>query len=307
MKRDVVASWISPNVMLVGTNLLEGQTFLLHAIHHARLSRSQLILVHVMSPLSLNTEILDTAPCPALPASVRAVQVKLDEMVEEFRFEGVLCEPIVLVGDPARQLALVAKSRAVDRVFLGARYEPLFARVIEESVAEKVMATIDIPVCIIGRRVLPVPACEAPLGRVLCATSFNAGSLQAVKFAASLAAVNNAHLTLLHVLETGGMSKHEVETARIAARRRLCASVPAEGRIGDHSSYLIRQGDPASIILAEAHSQDLVILGSHRAHMVPRLLRNRVVRRVIEGAQCPVIAINFSPAISCSAEARSAA
>ena len=196
----------------------------------------------------------------------------------------------------------------MDRVILGARHEPFFARVIEESVAEKVMATIDIPVCIIGRRVLPVHACEAPLGRVLCATSFRSGSSQVVKFACSLAEINNAHLTLLHVLEVDGMRKHEVETAWIAARRRLCASVPAERRPGNHSSFLIRQGDPASIILAEALSQDLAILGSRRAHMVPRLLRNRVVRLVIEGAQCPVITINFSPAAtSCSAEAQSAA
>jgi nucleotide-binding universal stress UspA family protein len=239
MKRNVVARWISPNVMLVATNLLEGQTFLLHAIHQARLSRSRLILVHVISSFSLNTESLDTAPCPALSASVRAVQIKLDEMVEEFRFDGVLCEPIILVGDPAKQLSLVAKSRSVDRVILGARYEPFFARVIEESVAEKVMATIDIPACIIGRRALPVPACEAPLGRVLCATSFHAGSSQVVKFASTLAEVNNAHLTLLHVLETDGMSIHEVETARIAARRRLCASVPAEGRLGNHSIQML--------------------------------------------------------------------
>ncbi|MGA8086373.1 MAG: universal stress protein [Terracidiphilus sp.] len=300
MNGNKIARWISPDLILVATNLLEGQTFLLHAIHQARLSKSKLLLVHVITPSGLRTETLDGAPSPALNRAVKAVQMKLDEIVEEFQFEGILCEPIVLTGDPAKQIALIAKSRAVDRVILAARYEPRVARMIEASVAEEVIATIDVPVCIIGRRVLPCPARDAPLGRVLCATSFHSGSLQVVRFASSLAVLNHAHLTLLHVLESEGMGEQRVQMARFAARERLCASVPAEARQRDHPNFLIKEGDPALIILAEALSlsQDLVILGSHHIQMASRLLTNRVVRQVIDESQCPVITINSDPVSS---------
>jgi nucleotide-binding universal stress UspA family protein len=306
MNGNDIARWISPNVTLVATNLLEGQTFLLHAIRQARLSRSQLLLVHVMSRSSLDTEVLDTIPCPAISSSLRAVQVKLDEMVEEFQFEGTLCEPVILVGDPAKQISLIAKSRAVDRVILGSSYKPPLTRMFETSVAEKVMASIDIPVCVIGRRVSPVRAREGPLGRVLCATSFHSTSSQAVKFASSFAELNNAHLTLLHVFEMAGMREHEIEDARIAARIRLCASLPSVERLRGRHSYVVKQGDPASIILAETLSQDLVVLGSHQVQILPGL-PNRIVRQVMSGAQCPVIVINFSPENSRSVEVQIAA
>jgi len=300
MKRNEIGRWISPDVILVATNFLEGQTFFLHAVYQARLNKSKLILVHVIAPSSLRAETFEREPSLALNPAVRAAQLKLDEMVEEFQFEGVLCEPIALTGDPAKQISLLAKARAVDRVILAARSESRMARMVEASLAEEVIANVDVPVCIIGRHAVLGPAHGTPLSRVLCATKFHSGSLQTVRFACALAKWNHAHLTLLHVLDTEGMSEQSVPLARFAARERLCASVPAEARQGDHPNFLIREGDPASVILSEAlsRSQDLVILGYHPIPMVPRLFTNRVIRRVIDESQCPVITINSGPDVS---------
>jgi nucleotide-binding universal stress UspA family protein len=232
--------------------------------------------------------------------AVRAAQLKLDEMVEEFQFEGVLCEPIALTGDPAKQISLLAKARAVDRVILGARSASRMTCRVEGSLAEEVIATVDVPVCIIGRHAGPGPAHGGPLSRVLCATKLNSGSLQTVRFAGALAEWNHAHLTLLHVLDTEGMSEQSLPLARFAAREKLCASVPAEATHRDHPSFLIREGDPASLILSEAlsRSEDLVILGYHPIPMVPRLFTNRVIRLIIDESQCPVIIINSGQDVS---------
>jgi len=300
MKRDEIERWISPNVILVATTFLEGPMFFPHAVRQARLNKSKLILVHVIAPSSLKAETFEREPSPALNPAVRAAQLKLDEMVEEFQFEGVLCEPIALTGDPAKQISLLAKARAVDRVILGARSASRMACRVEGSLAEEVIATVDVPVCSIGRHAGPGPAHGGPLSRVLCATKLNSGSLQTVRFAGALAEWNHAHLSLLHVLNTEGMSEQSLPLARFAARERLCASVPPEATHRDHPSFLIREGDPASVILSEAlsRSQDLVILGYHPIPMVPRLFTNRVIRRIIDESQCPVIIINSGRDVS---------
>ena len=300
MKGNAIARWSNPDVILVATNLLEGQTYLLHGIYQARLSRAIVLLVHVITLSGLRADAPEGAPSLALNPAINAAKRTLNEIAEEFQFEGVSCETIVLTGDPAEQISIVAKSRAVDRVILAARYESGPTPMVEASVAEKVMETADIPVCFIGRRAHPSPACDAPLGGVLCATSLHSGSLQAVSFATALAELNHAHLTLLHVLNTEGMSEQERHLARFAARQGLCASAPTEARHGDHTNFLIREGDPASIILTEAlsQSQDFVILGSHHNQMASRPLMNGVVRRVIHESHCPVITINTDSASS---------
>ena len=299
MKGNTISRWSNPDVILVATNLLEGQTFLLHAIYQARLSRAIILLVHVIAPSGIKFDALEGTSTVALDHAVHAAQLKLDEFAEEFQFEGVVCETIVLTGDPAERISLVAKSRAVDRVILAARYESGLTRLVEPSVAERLIETVDMPVCFIGRRAHPSPACDAPLGAVLCGTSLHLGSLQAVSFASALAELNHSQLTLLHVLDTEGMSEQERQLTRSAARQRLCASVPTEARHRDHPNFLIREGDPALIILAESLSrpQAFIILGSHHSQMAWPLM-NGVVRRVIQESQSPVITINSDPTSS---------
>jgi len=293
MKEDAISRWSNPDVILVATNLVEGQTFLLHAMYQARLTRAIILLVHVIAPSSIRFDAPGGESTVAFDHAMHAAQLKLDEFAEEFQFEGVVCETIVLTGDPAAQISYVAKSRAVDRVIVAARYESGLTRTVEPSVAEKLIETVDMPVCFIGRRAHPSPACAAPLGGVLCATSLHLGSLKAVSFASALAELNHAQLTLLHVLDTEGMSEEERQRMRFAARTRLCASVPAEAKHKDHHNFLIREGDPASIILAESvlRVPAFIILGSHHSQMVSPLL-NGVVRRVIQESQSPVITIN---------------
>ena len=63
--------------------------------------------------------------------------MELDETVREFLHGGILCEPIILGGHPTEQIALLAKSRRVDRVIVGTRYASGIARLVEPSVAEE--------------------------------------------------------------------------------------------------------------------------------------------------------------------------
>ena len=226
---------------------------------------------------------------------LQSIKSKLDETVREFLHGGILCEPIILGGHPAEQIALLAKSRRVDRVIAGTRYASGIARLVEPSVAEELIATLDIPVCIIGRRAHPGPASGTPLGRILVATALDSLSSTLVSFASTLAELNRSRLTLLHVIETEGMSEQQRELARMVARQKLASLVPREARHKYEPVLLIRDGDPGTIILDESSSfpQDLVILGSPNSSKFERLLTNSVVHRVVIESQCPVITVKF--------------
>jgi nucleotide-binding universal stress UspA family protein len=116
------------------------------------------------------------------------------------------------------------------------------------------------------------------------------------RFASTLAESNHSPLTLLHVLDTSGMSDQQKELARLAAYRKLSGLLPNEARHRYEPILLIREGDPATIILDEAGSlpQDMVILGAPSPSMVSRILTNSVAHRVVVESQCPVITINFA-------------
>jgi nucleotide-binding universal stress UspA family protein len=120
--------------------------------------------------------------------------------------------------------------------------------------------------------------------------------------ASALAESNHSQLTLLHVLNTDGMSEQQQQAARAMAQRRLCALVPNQSAHRIPPIFLVHEGDPATIILREAGSmaQDLVILGSPHPSIVSWVLETSVVRRVAIESQCPVIVI--SPTIQATTE-----
>ena len=270
MAQNTIVRWSDPKVILVATNLLEGQTLILHAMYQARLSGAKVLLVHVVRRSKLRGEVPEDKPS-FLPGPVlQSVKSKLDEIVREFLHGGILCEPIILGGHPAEQIALLAKSRRVDRVIAATRYASGIARLVEPSVAEELIATLDIPVCIIGRRAHPGPACDTPLGRILVATALDSMSSTLGSFASTLAELNQSRLTLLHVIDTEGMNDQQRELARMVARQKLASLVPREARHRDEPVLLIRDGDPGTIILDEAGSlsQDLVILGNPHSSIV---------------------------------------
>jgi len=154
------------------------------------------------------------------------------------------------------------------------------------------ITVLKVPVCIVGRRTHTKGGGFVSLGNVLLAASLHSDNSLLANFASTLAEMNGARLTLLHVLETNGMGEQEREMARFMARQRLSALVPSEVRHKCAPLLLIREGDPATVILHETGSllQDVLVLGSSFS-MAPRLLTNSVVRRVIVESQCPVITI----------------
>jgi nucleotide-binding universal stress UspA family protein len=136
------------------------------------------------------------------------------------------------------------------------------------------------------------------LGNVLLATSLHSAHSLVVDFTSALAEVNESRLTLLHVLNTKGMDEGKRERARLAARQNLSTLIPSQAGYTHQPVLLVREGDPATVILHEvgSSSQDVLVLGSSGPSMAPRL-NNSILRRVCAESQCPVITVRSRVAI----------
>jgi nucleotide-binding universal stress UspA family protein len=300
MAKNAIARWSHPEVILVATTLLEDHPLMRYAMSQAKLSNASVLLVHVMSPSYSMTEDNFGSHFLLPSPTVQVIRAKLDQAVMEFQREGILCESIVLKGFPEEEIPLFVKSKSVDRVIVATRSMSGVARLIQGSVAEKLIDVLEVPVCVIGRRTLAPSAFGTPLGRVLMATSLHSTSSMLASFASALAEVNHAHLTLLHVLVSEGMSEQQFEVTQLATRRRLSALIPHEARHRFSPLLLIREGDPATSILEEAGSlsADIVILGSPHSSTASRLFSSSVALRVVLESKFPVITIKSLPGSS---------
>jgi nucleotide-binding universal stress UspA family protein len=300
MRQNEMIRWSKPETILVATNLFEENTLVIRAIEQARQSRAKVLLVHVIPGPGSMTETSFEIVFRQPESVVRVPKTRLDEIAKEFERNGIECEPIVLTGIPKVEIARLVKARFVDRVTVADRIASGVARLIAGSVAEELIAAIEVPVCVIGRRVISNRICGTPFGRVLLATSFHRDSSLLVNFANTFAEFNHSHLTLLHVLDNAGLSSREWKLARDTARERLYALVPNEVMRRHQPLLLIREGDPATAILSEARSmsEDLVILGSPLPSIVSQLLCASAAHRVIAESPCPVMTVRLHSANS---------
>lgn len=299
MTQSAIVRWTEPKVILVATNLLEDQAFMLYAVYQTALSRAKVILVHVIPPFYLRSEAVYGTPSVQPNVVVRNARAKLDELAAKFRWEGIDCEPIILNGLPEEQIPLIVKSRIVDRIIIASRAASGVERLIGGSVAESLISSVEIPVCTIGRYMRPALACATQPERILLATSLQPGSPMLVSFASRLAELHYSHLTLIHVVESVGMTEQERELARFKARQRLSRMIPKEARYWYRPVLLLPEGDAKTVIpdVAGSTTQDLVILGGSFPSLFSWILGTGVVHRVIAEAKCPVITLK-SPARS---------
>ncbi len=136
--------------------------------------------------------------------------------------------------------------------------------------------------------------------RVLCPIDFSDFSLDALQHAIAVARWYSAQLTLLHVypatrpIAGEGPPPHllEVDPAKMTEQvRTFCA--PLLGELANRVEILVRPGDPAREIRAEAdqHAYDLVILGTHGRSGFERLFLGSVTEKVIRTIRVPALTI----------------
>jgi nucleotide-binding universal stress UspA family protein len=205
------------------------------------------------------------------------------------QLDGVRHE--IRTGDGAdKSLPQLLENHAFDLAINGVGCREGQAVLLEPTVDEVVRRS-ECPVLTIGSEFHG--SGEGEIKNILYATDFSAESLEAARYALSLAQEFQARLTLLHVVE-GLEPTLRDEKARIAKPYKLWLGklVPDEVRLWCELEFAVEFGRPAERILQVAweNHADLVVVG---ARGLDRLtLPGRNVRKVICNASCPVLTVS---------------
>jgi len=128
--------------------------------------------------------------------------------------------------------------------------------------------------------------------RLLCAIDFESNSLKALALAKQIASENDAELYVIHVCPAIAIPLTTISVAEDAARGRLqevatrqLGTVPYE--------LLVTTGDAAERVttVQSALGADLIVMGTHGRHGVPRFFLGSVADRVVRTASCPVLTL----------------
>jgi nucleotide-binding universal stress UspA family protein len=176
-----------------------------HVVHQAawlaRRLRAEIVLLHVVAPLSYPAGLLESGheiTARDLHAHVvQRAQEDLDQALHP-ELDGIAVTRVLLRGDPAHEIVKVARDRNVDLIMISTHGYGVFYRFLLGSVTAKVLHETQCPVWT-GAHLEEAPAREFSIRGVLCSVELNGHSRHTVSLAAAIAAAVNATLTLVRI------------------------------------------------------------------------------------------------------------
>ncbi len=193
-------------------------------------------------------------------------------------------EPAVQVveGRPAEVILRTARRVQADLIAMGTHGRSGFNRWMLGSVTERVLRESEIPVLTV-RRETPPPSEPSAIRHILCPVNDTPVARMALSHAVQMASCLGAALTLLHVEESGAPD-------RIAD---LCAWVPAEQRSRCQIREIVRKGEAAREIVAQAAESgcDLLVIGAQHRRFFDSTVIGSTSVRVVRHAPCPVLTV----------------
>ncbi|MGI9429190.1 MAG: universal stress protein [Bythopirellula sp.] len=147
---------------------------------------------------------------------------------------------------------------------------------------------------------------------ILLPVDFSHSSDAALRFASSLAADSDAHLTIVHVGEDsaaylagyGGFAYTPDLSEKIAQENRVALENIKPTVAGLSYGHRYLNGNPAEEILAFAEQEnvDMIVIGSHGRTGLSRLLLGSIAEAVVRGSKCPVLTVKQPSALSTEGE-----
>ena len=162
------------------------------------------------------------------------------------------------------------------------------------SVMESVVRQSTVPVLTVGPGVKTALS-FAPIRRILCPVDLEDSSHAVFHHAAALAEATGAELIVLTVAKDGA----EEQTLG-TIREQLCAWVPGDMRNRCPIREVIRKGQPAEQIVAEAKAArtDLVVVEARPRRFLDSILFGSTTESVIRNSPSPVLSVIRKPVLS---------
>jgi len=246
-----------------------------HVVHQAavlaRHFHSEIVMLHVVTPLSYSAGLIEGNYVPAnlgdlLKELIRQAQRKLDEALGP-ELDGLAVKRVLLEGDPAFMIVETARVEKADLIAMPTHGYGAFRRFLLGSVTAKVLHDSDCPVWT-GAHLEEEPVREFSIRNILCAVDLSPHSSKTVQWAAQMAAEFQARLTLAHItvgMEIYGPGPYQVdpswtEALVISAKRQL-ANLQQE--VGTMAEIFIGSGDVPKLLshAAKQTNADVLIIG----------------------------------------------
>jgi nucleotide-binding universal stress UspA family protein len=246
-----------------------------HVVHQAaalaRHFHSEIVMLHVVTPLSYSAAMINGNYVPANLADlreelIRQAQRQLDQALGP-ELDGLAVKRVLLEGDPALTIVETARVEKADLIAMPTHGYGAFRRFLLGSVTAKVLHDSDCPVWT-GAHLEEEPAREFSFRSILCAVDLSPHSFKTVQWAAQMAAEFGSQLTLAHItadMEVYGPGPYQSDPswteALINSANRQLANLQQE--VGTKAEVFIGSGDVPKMLshAAKQSNSDVLIIG----------------------------------------------
>jgi nucleotide-binding universal stress UspA family protein len=237
----------------------------------ARHFHSEIVMLHVVTPLTYSAAMLEGNYVPAnlddlLKELLRQAQKQLDRALGA-ELEGISVKRLLLEGDPALAIVQTAQAEKVELIAMPTHGYGAFRRFLLGSVTSKVLHDSECPVWT-GAHLEDEPPREFAIRNIVCAVDLGAHSLKTVQLAAQMATEFGARLTLANItagMETYGPGPYQddpswTEAVVSSAERQLAE---LQQQAGTKAEVFIGSGDVPKMLsqAAKKLSADVLIVG----------------------------------------------
>lgn len=288
--------WSVPQTILFATEVPVNEHVFAFALAQAKAAHAKLILFHAYDTLIVSASEASGLRYFDHAAAAKSEIKHLQPFAERAHEAGIECETIARQGIAPRLIIECAHEQRADRIIVGTRCPGAIGKILLGSIAEEVLRSSEVPVCVVGPEVIDKAFQGYKIKSVLCAVSLNKRSFESAALAAQIALEAGGRLLLLHVMKSS-------ESAGVMAGRGIQqieedirSLVPPEIRSQIAIEAIAVPGEPSEEILFQAKSQhvDLLVLGAQEASVVSTLTRHGVVYKVLAHAPCPVLTLSPS-------------
>ncbi len=295
--------WSKPTTILFASEIPANEKAFAFALAQASEFGADLILFHAYDTLVVTASETSGIRYYDYASAARAEMKHLEPLADRARAAGLRCEVVVRQGLAADQILAYSREREIDRIVMGTHSPGPIGKLLVGSVAEAVLRTACVPVCIVGPDVVDGKYRNFATKTILCALSLLDTSHVVAAYAAELAAQHSARLILQHVIRP--QETREVLAGRTieGIEHDLLSLVPEEFRGKVPVQAVVVPGDPTEELLFQARAQqaDLIVLGAQGASAFAAITRHGVVYKVLAHSHCPVMTLSPEVLAQCGA------
>lgn len=217
---------------------------------------------------------------------------RLEEEKAALEAHGLEIDVDVRTGQPAQELAALARARGASLILVGSQGEARVREFLRGSTVLQLARKTGVPMLIEPIASSSHAVSGHGFNRVLLATDFSSRAHAAEQMAVDLAATAE-QILVVHTLDEDLVDAIGQEEASAQARARLDALASRFPGSGPSPELFLVDGDPANALLDVARKQEatLIVIGKRGGGPVDELLLGATAERVLRKAACSVLLV----------------